>query len=389
MKKIIAVLFTPLLLLGGCGGGSDDNYNLKSDPTQADTSAPIITILGAKSINLSIGDTFSDPGAKAFDNINGDLTHAIKKISNINTAIAGAYAVSYSVSDVAGNPATAKRSVVVKNATTRLGEGIIIENSVNKIWEDMTGVNTGYVSNMPAGFTQFKGPIIKSINNRPDSSINEINIWFEVEAAGDGGDCSLDTNQATNTRVQIGWTRGYYLMNDNSWVLATQTKDNITGGAGSKHPNKYLPNFPMGASRCDPYTSLFYNTQVANTGVNIVTKKAGEFSEGKPQHYYRYHGWAARVPIDLSKVKGIFGQTYMRLIVENPNLPDDRHLTNYVGHLSSDSYLRGATKPYKGDNGISRYKKITNDWEPFNFFSGSWTTKAELAANPPPFTSTP
>jgi hypothetical protein len=389
MKKTIVVLFTSLLLLGGCGGGSEDNYNLKSDPTQVDISAPIITILGANSMNLSVGDTFSDPGAKAFDDINGDLTHDIKKISNINTAIAGTYAVNYSVSDTAGNFATAKRSVVVNDTRTNVGESIIIQNSVNKIWEDMTGVNTGYASNMPAGYAQFRGPLLKNINNRPDSSVNEINIWFEVEAAGDGGDCSLDTNRATNTKVQIGWTRGYYLMNDNSWVLATQTKDNIKSGAGSQHPHNGQVNFPIGTSRCDPYTSVFYDEQIANSGINVVTKIAGEFSTVKPQHYFRYHGWAARVPIDLSNVKGIFGQTYMRLIVENPNLPDDRHLTNYVGHLASDSYLRGATKPYKGDNGVSRYKKITNEWEPFNFFSGSWATKAELAANPPPFTSTP
>lgn len=266
--------------------------------------------------------------------------------------------------------------------------GITIKNSVDLIWEDMNGRNTGYPSNMPSSYQQFQGPLLRDINNRPNSSINEINIWFEVEAAGDGHGCSLDTNRATNTKVQIGWTRGYYLMNDDSWILATQTKDNITGGAGSRHPHNSLPNFPMGASRCDPYTALFYKIQVANNGVKIVTKIAGEFSEGKPKYYYRYHGWAARVPIDLSKVKGIFGQTYMRLIVENPNLPDDRHLTNYVGHISSDSYLRGGIKPYKGDNGISRYKKITNDWKPFNFFSGTFT-KAQLEANPPPFTSTP
>lgn len=252
----------------------------------------------------------------------------------------------------------------------------------------MNGQNTGWASNMPSGYKQFQGPLLKDINSRPDASVNEINIWFEVEAAGDGGDCSLDINRAPNTRVQVGWTRGYYLMNDNSWVLATQTKDQLTGGNGGQHPHAAQVNFPIGTSRCDPYTSLFYDEQIANKNINIMTRTPGEFTTVKPEHYYRLHAWAARVPIDLSKVKGIFGQTYMRLIVENPNLPDDRHLANHVAHLSSDSYLRGATNPYKGDNGMSRYKRITNDWEPFNFYSGTFT-KAQLAANPPPFTSKP
>ena len=43
----------------------------------ADTTAPVITLAGSSTINLTVGDTFTDPGATATDDVDGDLTSSI------------------------------------------------------------------------------------------------------------------------------------------------------------------------------------------------------------------------------------------------------------------------------------------------------------------------
>lgn len=71
-----------------------------------DTTAPVITLLGTTPVNLYVGDAYSDAGATASDNIDGDITANIITVNPVNTAVAGTYTITYNVSDAAGNPAT-------------------------------------------------------------------------------------------------------------------------------------------------------------------------------------------------------------------------------------------------------------------------------------------
>ena len=407
IKTMIAVLFTFFLLLSGCGGGSEDNLKLKSDDPSQDalnkitlyaetdgkSSVPSIEdytlagVVGVTSENL----TLLNQKVSKSDARNVDDPKKIEQILKNQDFDGDGVKDRLDNCPLVANTgqADSDNNGIGDVCDTTLGDGITIQNSVDMIWEDMNGINTGYTSNMPRGFGQFKGPSRRDINSYANSFANQTNVWFEVESAGDGGSCSLDISRATNTKVQIGWTRAYYLMNDDSWVLVSETKDQLSHGGGGRYPHAGYDPFPIDSERCNPYTSIFYDEQMANLDTTVVTKVAGKFTTAKPENSYRYHAWAAKSDINLSQVKGIFGQTYIRLIVDNPDLPDDRHLANYVGHVGGDSYSTTSNPAYKGDNGISRYKEITNDWQPFNFYSGSWENKAALAANPPPFTSTP
>ncbi len=77
----------------------------------------------------------------------------------------------------------------------------------------------------------------------------------------------------------------------------------------------------------------------------------------------------------------------MRLVVDDPSKKKDIDLARYVVHVGSDiKEPDGKTK--QGDIGISKHKRVTKDWQPFNFITGG-ITKAELLANPPPFVSQP
>ena len=73
--------------------------------TVVDTTLPVITLLGDDVVTLEVGDTYTDAGATATDNYDGDITSSIVTVSTVNTAIVGSYTVRYNVSDAGGNAA--------------------------------------------------------------------------------------------------------------------------------------------------------------------------------------------------------------------------------------------------------------------------------------------
>ena len=79
----------------------------------ADITAPIITLLGSNPISVVQNTTFSDPGATASDNVDGNLSANIITSGSVNTALVGTYILSYQVSDVAGNTTAVTRTVSV------------------------------------------------------------------------------------------------------------------------------------------------------------------------------------------------------------------------------------------------------------------------------------
>lgn len=85
---------------------------------RVDTTAPIITLLGNTTENVANGATYTDAGAIATDNVDGNITARIAVAGDkVNTAVAGTYVVTYNVSDAAGNAAKeVTRTVIVAEA---------------------------------------------------------------------------------------------------------------------------------------------------------------------------------------------------------------------------------------------------------------------------------
>ncbi|MFP4844648.1 immunoglobulin-like domain-containing protein [Winogradskyella sp. PE311] len=91
----------------------------------ADTTPPVIVLVGNATINLIVGDTYNEQGATATDNLDGNLTSSIVIAGNVNTNAAGAYSVTYNVSDNAGNIANEViRTVNVSDPSTGCAGGI-------------------------------------------------------------------------------------------------------------------------------------------------------------------------------------------------------------------------------------------------------------------------
>lgn len=78
-----------------------------------DFSNPTITLVGANPFYVYLGTSFADPGATAYDCVDGDLTDSIDVTDNVNAAVRGSYAATYTVTDLEGNSGNADRTVIV------------------------------------------------------------------------------------------------------------------------------------------------------------------------------------------------------------------------------------------------------------------------------------
>ena len=79
-----------------------------------DTEAPIISLIGSNPFQLEMLQTYSEPGATAEDNEDGDISSSINVNDTlIENRVPGTYNVYYSVSDAAGNQGTNSREIVV------------------------------------------------------------------------------------------------------------------------------------------------------------------------------------------------------------------------------------------------------------------------------------
>ena len=86
--------------------GEVEDYTIIIEGTGPDTEAPVITLNGAATVNLNVGETYTELGATATDNVDGDITgNVVIGGDTVNTNIAGSYIVTYNVSDAAGNTA--------------------------------------------------------------------------------------------------------------------------------------------------------------------------------------------------------------------------------------------------------------------------------------------
>lgn len=79
----------------------------------ADLTAPIITLKGAQSTYIKVGETYTDPGFVASDNIDGDLTTKVCVTGSVDTSKMGTNTITYQVTDSFGNTTTTTRSVFV------------------------------------------------------------------------------------------------------------------------------------------------------------------------------------------------------------------------------------------------------------------------------------
>lgn len=88
--------------------------------TQRITTPPTITLRGNSTITINQGASWHDPGFTAKDAKGNDLTGRVNVSGSVNASVAGAYMISYTVTDDWGNRGYASRSVIVKSTYIKL-----------------------------------------------------------------------------------------------------------------------------------------------------------------------------------------------------------------------------------------------------------------------------
>jgi len=180
--------------------------------TDATVIAPVITLLGDNPLYLNVGDTFTDPGATATDNIDGDLTSSIQSSSNVNTSVAGSYSVNYSVTDSDGNSATAVRSVVVSDGSVQT---FTVERRVASSADDAEEQPDGSVSMSSSDLElvfdhalQFVGIRFSALDIPDNAIITKAYIQFQVDEASTGSDALDIYGESTDNAPAFNLTTG-------------------------------------------------------------------------------------------------------------------------------------------------------------------------------------
>ena len=110
-----------------------------------DTILPVITLLGDNPVSIKVGSTYTDAGATASDNYDGDLTSSITTVNNVNLNTVGTYTVTYNVNDANSNSAQeVTRTVnVVSNLSVEENSKSILKiypNPTNNSWNISTSI---------------------------------------------------------------------------------------------------------------------------------------------------------------------------------------------------------------------------------------------------------
>ena len=82
-----------------------------------DVIAPVITLTNGPSISLNKGKDFVDPGFKAVDECDGDITSSVTVEGKVDGHTYGTYTLTYRVTDSSGNVGEVKRTVRIADLT--------------------------------------------------------------------------------------------------------------------------------------------------------------------------------------------------------------------------------------------------------------------------------
>ncbi len=94
----------------------DFDYDGPDIAPARDVTPPVITLIGDPIVRIATGSTYTDEGATADDNLEGDITEHIVVQNHVNTNVEGTYVVRYNVRDWAGNWAEEViRTVIVED----------------------------------------------------------------------------------------------------------------------------------------------------------------------------------------------------------------------------------------------------------------------------------
>jgi len=216
-----------------------------------DTTAPVITLIGSSTIDLTVGNTYTEQGATASDNVDGDISANIVIGGDIvDTNTAGTYVVTYNVSDAAGNAATqVTRTVNVNEAVTDV---VLNQGYFESGWDGWT--DGGSDCARYSGSNSYEGSYsirirdnsgtassmtLSNVDLTPFSQV-EVDFYFYVRSMENNEDFWLRYYNGSSWTTVATWARGIDINNNtfyNATITLTAAQYNFAANSGFRFQN--------------------------------------------------------------------------------------------------------------------------------------------------------
>lgn len=177
------------------GNSSTKTRTVVVEAGAIDDQAPVITLVGAATINLTLGDNYTDEGVNVSDNLDNNLSATTTGTVDTNTV--GTYTLTYTATDAAGNVTTVTRTINVAEATTPPTTEAYIFHSSNDdsyfmaYWGDTWGTNTVY-TDQPTDTTYAKA-----------LEVSKSSDWGTVVAWGNELENTLDISSFSHAKFKV------------------------------------------------------------------------------------------------------------------------------------------------------------------------------------------
>ena len=105
------------LFLGGVdtNDSTNDNIDNGDGTNDEDTILPVITLIGESTVTINVGESYSDEGAIANDDVDGNITADILTLNEVDINVANTYVITYNVRDSSANNAIQVTRTVIVN----------------------------------------------------------------------------------------------------------------------------------------------------------------------------------------------------------------------------------------------------------------------------------
>lgn len=241
--------------------------------TELDTTNPIIILNGEDSVTVQVGDTYTDAGATAKDNRDGDLTDKLETSGSVDTSTPGTYKISYYVEDAAGNAAGAWRTVTVKAKSTENRN----QNNSNNSNSDNTGTGGGGGKSGSLIYLTFDDGPSSDVTPRILDILKENGVkatFFIVNYSDDKKDIIQRMIDEGHTVGIHGYSHDYatiYASTDAYMQNITKLHDKLYDDFGY---DAWITRFPGGSSNT---ISRHYCTGIMSALVNLLPNAGYEY----------------------------------------------------------------------------------------------------------------
>ena len=216
--KVDSEVYKPYISCGNYytteGYINSDTITKKKTTSQKDTEKPVITLKGNSEITLNQGDKYNDEGARATDNIDGDITSKIKVSGKVDITKSGTYTITYTVTDKAGNRTEVTRKVtVVATITTTMS------TTKKKTTTKKSYTSSGSVKTTRATTQRITTPPTIALRGSSTITINQGESWHDpgfTAKDAKGNDLTGRVNVSGYVNISVAGTyRVSYTVTDN------------------------------------------------------------------------------------------------------------------------------------------------------------------------------